>query len=234
MAKSAVPFLLGAGAIAFLAAGKKNSKTRFGLRISKDCKVEVVNEDIYNSFLRGGYLEEHADNPNDGPLEIAAALFTDVAPHCHHFPEDPESLDVYRLYLNILGNISHFMVDDGSIKPAEIMKLRDDLEFQKWSEDHLERFGKKWGAIPEDQVGFSKDYSEYRIGPDWEEDTLAPFVIEGKNEGLSNQDIYDAFVSKKNVLVGEYKFVRIVDLPENEPAVQEFLDRIIKGIEAAG
>jgi len=59
-------------------------------------------------------------------------------------------------------------------------------------------------------------------------------VIQGKEEGLDNQEIYDAFVARRRVLVGEHKFVRIADLPQNEPAVQEFQEWIIKGIEAAG
>ena len=41
-------------------------------------------------------------------------------------------------------------------------------------------------------------------------------------------------IKLKNVMVGEHRFVRIADLPQNEPAVQEFQEWIIKGIEAAG
>ncbi len=234
MAKAAAPLLIGAGALAILAAGKKKPKSRFGIRVSKDCRVEVTDEERYLAFVRGGYLDERADNPEDGPLEISESLFKDVAPHCHHFPEAPETMDIYRLYLNILGFVSTFMVDDDAIKPKEILELREELGFDKWANHHLERLGKMWGAIPENQVGFAKDFSEFRIGEDWEEDTLAPFVIQGKKEGLTNQQIYDAFVAKKSVMVGEFRFVRIADLPENEPKVQEFLEHIIEGIEAAG
>jgi len=234
MAKAALPILLGAGAIAVLSSKKKAPvKPRFGLQVNQSCKVELVDEDRYKSFLRGGYLEEIEDNPGYGPLEIAAALFADVAPHCHHFPGQPESMDVYRLYLNILGHVSNFLVDDGKMKPAQILELREDVAFVAWSNKNLETLGEKWGSIPENQVGFAKDYSEYRVGALWEEETLAPFVIQGKKEGLDNQAIYDAFVTKKNVMVGESKFVRIADLPQGAPAVQEFHERVIKGIEAA-
>jgi hypothetical protein len=114
MAKSAAPLLLGAGAIALFASQKKASaKPRFGLRVNTACQVELIDVDKYKAFLRGGYLEEIEDNPGYGPLELASALFADVAPHCHHFPEQPESMDVYRLYLNILGHMSTFLVEDG-------------------------------------------------------------------------------------------------------------------------
>lgn len=229
------PVLIGAGAVALLASSKKSGggRTRFGVQVTKDCEVDIVNEDKYLTFLRAGYLEEKADNPGYGPFEMAEALFKDVAPHCHYYPEQPESMDVFRLYLNILGHVSNFMVDDGTVKPAQILELREDSKFAEWSEFNEKHLGRKWGHLPEDQVNFAKDYSEYRIGPLWEEDNLAPFVIAAKNEGLSNQEIYDDFAAKRNVLVGEAEFVRIADLPENTPAVQEFLDRIIKGIEAA-
>ena len=234
MAKSVAPLLLGAGAVALFVSQKKTpAKPRFGLRVNERCEVQVLDEDKYKAFLRGGYLEELEDNPGYGPLELAAALFADVAPHCHHFPEQPESMDVYRLYLNILGRVSTLLVEDGKVEPAQILNLREESEFAEWSSHNEERLGAKWGAIPENQVGFAKDHSEYRVGEDWQEETLAPFVVQGKGEGLDNQEIYDAFVAKKNVMVGEHKFVRISDLPQNEPAVQEFQEWIIKGIEAA-
>lgn len=234
MAKSAAPLLLGAGALALFAAQKKGgTKARFGLRVNGKCQVELIDDDKYKAFLRGGYLEEIEDNPGYGPFELADALFADVAPNCHHFPEQPESMDIYRLYMNILGHVSSFLVDDGRLEPGQVLELREDSEFAKWSEHNLETLGAKWGALPENQVGFAKDHSEYRVGEDWEEETLAPFVLQGKEEGLDNQEIYDAFVAKKNVMVGEHKFVRISDLPQNEPAVQEFQEWIIKGIEAA-
>ena len=234
MAKTAAPILLGAGAIALLVSKKKGpTKPRFGLRVTSSCRVELVDEDKYKAFLRGGYLEEIEDNQGHGPFELASVLFTDVAPHCHHFPDEPESMDVYRLYLNILGHVSNFLVEDGKMKPAQILKLREDSDFSDWSERNLEALGAMWGAIPENQVGFAKDHSEYRVGEDWEEETLAPFVLQGKEEELDNQAIYDAFVAKKNVMVGEHKFVRIADLPQDKPAVQEFQEWIIKGIEAA-
>lgn len=234
MAKSAAPLLLGAGALALFAVRKKGgTKARFGLRVNDKCQVEIIDEDKYKAFLRGAYLEEIEDNPGYGPLELADVLFADVAPHCHHFPEQPESMDVYRLYMNILGYVSGFLVDDGKMEPGQILELREDSDFAKWSEYNLETLGAKWGALPENQVGFAKDHSEYRIGKNWEEETLAPFVMQGKKEGLTNQEIYDAFVDKKNVMVGEHKFVRISDLPQNEPAVEEFEERIIKGIQAA-
>jgi len=235
MAKTAAPLLLGAGAVALFVSQKKApKKPRFGLRVNSHCEVEVLDEDKYKAFLRGGYLEELEDNPGYGPLELASALFVDVAPDCHYFPEQPESMDIYRLYLNILGYMSRFLVDDGKVEPAQILHLQRDSEFSKWSEHNLERLGETWGAIPENQVGFAKDHSGYRVGEDWKEETLAPFVIQGKEEGLDNQEIYDAFVARRRVLVGEHKFVRIADLPQNEPAVQEFQEWIIKGIEAAG
>jgi len=233
MAKSAAPLLLGAGALALFVAQKKVTKARFGLRVNGKCQVEIIDGDKYKAFLRGAYLEEIEDNPGYGPLELAGVLFADVAPHCHHFPEQPESMEIYRLYLNILGHVSTFLVDDGKLKPSQILELREDSEFVKWSEHNLEALSAKWGALPENQVGFAKDHSEYRIGKNWEEETLAPFVMQGKEEGLGDQEIYDAFITKKSVMVGEHKFVRISDLPQNEPAVEEFEERIIKGILAA-
>ena len=232
---NAGPLLLGAGALALYVSQKKTaSKPRFGLLVNAHCRVELVNGDRYKAFLRGGYLEELEDNPGAGPFELASALFADVAPHCRHFPEDSETIDIYRLYLNILGHVSNFLVDDGKMKPKQVLELREDSEFAQWSERNMERLSPMWGAIPEDHVGFAKDYSEYRVGSDWEEDTLAPFVIEGKEAGKTGQEIYDSFVTKRHVLVGEYKFIRISELPQDEPAVQEFQEWIIKGIEAAG
>lgn len=229
------PLLLGAGALALYASQKKAAtKPRFGLLVNVHCRVELVDEDKYKAFLRGGYLEELEENPGYGPFELAAALFSDVAPDCHHFPETPETMDVYRLYLNILGHVSNFLMNDGKLTPMQVLELRESSEFVQWSERNREALSGMWGAIPENQVGFAKDHSEYRVGEDWEEETLAPFVIAGKEEGLTAQEIYDAFVARKNVMVGEYKFVRISDLPQNEPAVQEFQEWIIKGIEAAG
>lgn len=235
MAKSSAPILLGAGALALVVGTKKKKpKPRFGIQVTANCHVDVIDEDKYRAFLRGAYLDEIADNPGAGPIQLADALFADVAPLCKHFPEDPESMDIFRLYLNILGYVSNFLVEDGRLKPKQILDLREDTDFLNWQERNLERLSQKWGAIPEDAVGFAKDYSEYRLGKDWEEDTLAPFVMDGKNEGMTNQEIFDAFVQQRHVLVGEHKFIRIADLPSEEPAVQEFLDRIIDGIGAAG
>lgn len=237
MAKSTAPLLLGAGALALFMAQKKpagNKRSRFGIRVGDNCKVEVLDEDRYRNFLKGSYLEEIADNPEAGPLEIAEVLFADLAPTCHHFPDQPESMDIYRLYVNVLNYVTNFLMQDGKILPGDVLKIRESSGFNDWSKWNLEHLGGMWGSAPEDQVAFARDFSSFRVGPDWEEDTLAPFVMEGKKQNLTNQEIFDAFVARRAVLVGEHKYVAIKELPESSPVVQEFLERIIKGIEAAG
>lgn len=237
MTNPATPFLLGAGALA-LVVGTKKKKTRprFGIRVTQDCTVEIIDQDKYKTFLRGAYLDEIGDSPGAGPFQIADALFVDVAPLCHHYPADPETMDIYRLYVNILGHVSHFLVDDGRMKPNQILELREDAEYVDWQRRTVDRLSRMWGAIPEDQVGFAKDYSEYKIGVNWEKETLWPIVAKGRESklGLTDEQIFDAFVKQRRVLVGEHTFVRIADLPANEPAVKEFLDRIFTSIGEAG
>ncbi len=237
MAKTTAPLLLGAGALALFMTQKKPAGTgrgRFGIRVKDDCKVEVLDVDRYRNFLKGSYLEEIADNPEAGPLEITETLFTDLAPTCNHFPDQPESMDIYRLYMNVLNYVTNFLIQDAKLLPGDMLNISKDSGLTDWSKWNLEHLGGMWGAVPEDQVGFARDFSSFRVGPNWEEDTLAPFVMEGKKQNLSNQEIFDAFTARRAVLVGEHKYVAIAELPESSPVVQEFLERIIKGIEAAG
>lgn len=238
MAKSAAPILLGAGALALLAmSGKKSpsskgGRIRHGVFVSDDCKtIRVANYDRFRDYIRGGFNELHEDRPELDWFGIAHRLFDDIAPDCTGFPGAPASADTVMIWTTVLRMVGYLLVED---RLGNLINLVTDDRLQKLAEWTQAYGGGVPGDlpadIPENQAGFSPNFSKSWIGPSWRSQTLIPFLESEKGEGTTGDAAYDRFVNNHNVAVGTYH-LPIIELPGNEPKVQEFLERISTAVQ---
>jgi hypothetical protein len=230
MAKSAAPILLGVGALALLASGKKKApsrpgRTRHGVFVSDDCsELEIRDQEKLRNFINGAYRELRDSDPELDWFDLTDALFGDIAPDCEGYPDDPQSADVAEFYAFILRSVAYKLIGD---KLGNILDIITD--------DRVGDFGKWYKAyggglmsdlpkdIPDDQVGFSPDYTKSYVGPKWESKTLIPYM---KNLVQAGSDKpVEMFMRTHNVALGR-NFVRFIDLPEQEPNVQALFEQI--------
>lgn len=239
MSKSAVPLLVGAGALAVVAASKKKKSkskghVRWGIRISSDCKqVDVVDPKLFDQFLYGAFNEMVAADPEFSLIQITDALFGDIAPHCSGFPEEPESAQVAELYAVIARQIGMFMVWDPRLN-VTMGSLIDDatkISFVDWYRAWRNYPSSDVPEAPASQVAFSSDLSSYDIGSKWYEETVLPFVAQSAAEGRVDSAFED-FVAFRGVKVGQF-VMPISELPQDSPVVVEFLDTVEEAIDQA-
>lgn len=236
MAKSAAPVLLGVGAVAVLATSKKKKKKRghWGIYVSKDCqRVEITNQLLFRDFLLGGYKELiDADSELD-IFQIADAMFGEVAPHCAPFPENPESVGLVELYGIIVKAITGFMAADRNPKIMSMLNDPRAKEFAQWYEYWKNPPDSELPEVPSNEVGFSSDYSQYKIGKQWYEKTVLPFIQPMVRAGTTDADsLYQAFIKNRAVAVGRL-ILPIVDLPQDVPMVLQFLEQVQAAVEQA-
>lgn len=240
MAKSALPIIAAGGAALLLTSsggkkkGKKGKRGRWGVGVSKDCKtITVYNSDLLMDFLFNAYKELIEADPDLKALQITDALFGDILPNCSGFPERPESPAVVEFYAFIARHVSMFMVDDPSISvtPKDMVDEATSIAFGDWYTQWRDYPTPELPSAPSDQVAFSSDFSSYKIGKDWYNNNIKPFVASELSDGRSDS-IFEDYVDNRGVQVG--KFVRVIsNLPEDKKSVQEFLDKLEDAIDKA-
>lgn len=235
MGKSAAPVLLGAGALAVLASSKKKKKGKrghWGIYVSKDCqRVEITNQLLFRDFLLGGYKELIGIDPALDVFQVSDAMFGEVAPHCSPFPEHPESVGLVELYGIIVKAVTGFMTADRNPKVLQMLDDPRAKEFAQWYEHWKNPPDSTLPNTPSTEVGFSSDYSQYQIGKGWYDRTVVPFVHAMVQSGNTEQ-IYQAFIENRAVSVGRL-ILPIVDLPESQPMVVQFLEQVQAAVDQA-
>jgi hypothetical protein len=238
MAKSAAPLLLGAGAIALFAMGNKKSspnkggRIRHGVFVSHDCKtIRVANYDRFRDYIRGGFNELHEGRPELDWFDISHRLFDDAAPDCTGFPGTPASADTVMLWTTILRMVGYLLAEEKLSNLIDIISDDRMAKLAEWTQAYGGGVpGDLPADIPENQAGFSPDFSKSWIGPSWRSQTLMPFLESEKGEGRTGDAAYDRFVNNHNVAVGTYH-LPIIELPGNEPKVQKLLERISTAVQ---
>lgn len=236
MAKtSAAPLLLGAGAVAVMAAKgkkKKRPKGHWGIRVSKDCQlVEITNPVLFRDFLLGGYKELVEADPDLGVFQIASAMFGEVAPTCSPFPENPESPGVAELYSLIIKSLTGFMVADRNPKILAMMDNPESKEFSQWYDYWRNPPSPEIPEAPATEVAFASDLSQYRIGSDWYEGTVLPFVMAFVQANGAAQ-VYEAFITNRAVSIGRM-ILPIAELPAESPMIVQFIGQVQDAIARA-
>lgn len=231
MAKNAAPLLIGVGALALLASGKKKKapskpgRTRHGVFVADDCSmVEIRSQEKLRNFLNGAYRELRETDPDLDWFQLTDALFGDIAPDCGGFPEDPQSADVAEFYAFVLRTVAYKLIGDKLGNIIDI--ITDDRvgEFGNWYKEYVGGLLSDLPeGIPEDQVGFSPDYTKFYVGPKWESRTLIPGLKNLISSG--NENPVEMFMRTHNVALGR-NFVRFIDLPPQEPNVQTVYNQI--------
>jgi len=235
---SALPILAGGAALLLMSGKKKKKKSsnpsRWGVKISKDCQtVKIVDPDLFNQFLYGAYDELASVDSSLRLIQITDALYGEVAPHCAGFPEDPPSSEVAELYAVIARAVGSFMVMDprNDATMGAIIDEATQISFIDWYRD--------WRNYPTadvpdtlaNQVAFSSDMSGYKIGPNWFEETVRPFVQAAHDEGQLDTVLAD-FANNRGVLVGRF-VMPIVELPQEEASTQGFIAELEAAIAKA-
>lgn len=240
---SALPILAGGAAVLLLASGKKkkkkgngapSSKTRWGIRISSDCKnVDVVDVELFHQFMFGAFNELVSADPRLTLIQMTDALFGDIAPDCSGFPEEPQSAQVAELYAVIARNIGQFMVADPRVD-ISMGGLIDDatkISFTDWYRAWRNYPSPDVPEAPVDQVSFSSDLSTFSVGSNWYTKTVFPFVTEAAHAGRL-ETVFEDFVKSRGVKVGQF-VMPIADLPQDEESVIQFLNEVQSAIEQA-
>jgi hypothetical protein len=242
MAKnSALPIVAGGAAVLLLASGKKKRKrpsgkkrTRWGVRISSDCNtVEVVNQKLFNQFLYGAYDELISVDPSLTLIQVTDALFGEVAPDCSGFPEEPESAEIAELYAVLARAIASFMSTDPRTKDSigTLLDEATNVSFVDWYRWWRNYPSPDLPDAPSAQVAFSSDLSNYKIGENWFEEIVRPFVQEAYEAGRI-ESAYEDFVNNLGVQVGRFT-MPISELPPDTPTVKDFLKKLQDAITAA-
>lgn len=236
---SALPVLAG-GAALLLLSQKKKGKTqksggsRWGIRVSADCKkVEVVDSKLFNQFMFGAFNELVEIDPTLSLIQMTDALFGDVAPHCSGFPEDPGSAEVAELYAVIARHIGQFMVEDPRVEMnmGSLVDEATKIAFTDWYRAWRNYPSSEIHEAPSDQIAFPSDFSSLHIGKDWYRKTVIPFVEDAAKRGTLDA-AFEEFVSKFGVLVGQF-VMPIAELPQDKESVIQFLDKLEEAIEEA-
>lgn len=238
MAGSALPILAGGAALILFSGGKKKRKisgpTRWGVRVTPDCKeITIVNPELFQKFLIGAFDELVQTDPTLGILQLTDALFGDVAPNCSGFPEEPESPAVAELYATIARTMARLMIEDPRVSASDtdLVDETTQIAFADWYRGWRNYPSSEVMHVPEEQVSFSADYTNYEIGPKWYEKTIRPEATAALHEGRIDS-LYEFVVERRGVLVGRF-VTPISELPEGKPAVEEFLDKLEENIERA-
>ena len=240
--KAILPVLAGGAAVLALSGGKKSKSkgkssggvSRWGVKISKDCKkISIFNEKLFLRFINGAYIEALKIDDSFSLLQIADIIFDDVAPNCSGFPEEPESPNVAELYFIILTIVWRIMVEesDYSISDEDLIEPNTAANFSEWYLENTNPKSPEIFEFPADQVAFSGDMDRYKIGKEWYKYNIVPFVRSARiNDRLDSA--FNDYVLTRNVKVG--MFVRpISTLPENEPSVIHFLKKLSDSIDKA-
>lgn len=238
MANKALPIVAGGAAALILTSkkrkNKKSKRSRWGVAVSNNCQtVTVVKPDLFNNFLYGAYEELISVDPTLTLIQVSDALFGEVAPDCSGFPEEPESPEIAELYAVIAQAIASFMARDPRTKDS-IGTLIDEatrIYFVDWYRYWINYPSPNIPDAPSGQVVFSTDYSQYKIGENWYNDVIIPFVEEASSQGRLDTVLSD-FINNIGVQVGQFT-VPVSDLPQEKESVQDFLLKLDKALNKA-
>lgn len=242
MAKSsALPLLVGGAAALALASNKKKKKKkssggggkiRWGVRVTPDCQEVIIeNDELFSDFILAGYQELHDIDPNLDVIEISTALFGEVAPDCSAFPEEPESGAIAELFAFVMRRVAFYMVADGRQQNIDLVEESMGIAFNDWYTQWRDYPSSKIYDFPPSQAAFSSDFSNYKIGKDWYRKTIKPFVIMASRQGKT-ETAFEDYVANNRVLVGEFER-DIASLPQDKPAVDDYLDEVEAAIDRA-
>lgn len=222
-----------------LMSGKKKKKksgngSRWGVSISKDCQtIKIVDPKLFDQFLYGAYDELASVDSSLRLIQITDALYGEIAPNCAGFPEDPASAEIAELYAVIARAVSTFMVADprNDATMGAIIDEATQISFIDWY--------RGWRNYPTsdvpdplaNQVAFSSDMSGYKVGPNWFEETVRPFVQAAHDEGRLDTVLVD-FANNRGVLVGKF-VMPISELPQEEASTQGFITELEAAIAQA-
>jgi len=233
----ALPIMAGGAALILLGGGKKrklSGRTRWGVKVSTDCQdVTIVDPVLFQKFLIGAFDELVSIDPALGIIQLTDALFGDVAPNCSGFPEEPESAAVAELYATIARMMARLMIEDPRVVAADtdLVDEATQIEFADWYRAWRNYPSSTVMKAPPEEVAFSSDYSKYEIGPKWYEATIIPEAEQAVREGRADS-LFEYIVENRGVLVGQF-ITPMSELPEDKPAVEEFLDKLEDAIERA-
>lgn len=235
---SALPLVAGGAALLLMSGKKKKKKSgnpsRWGVSISKDCQtIKIVDPKLFEQFLYGAYDELASVDSSLRLIQITDALYGEVAPNCAGFPEDPSSAEIAELYAVIARAVGSFMVADprNDATMGAIIDEATQISFIDWY--------RAWrnyptAAVPDplaNQVAFSSDMSGYKVGPNWFEETVRPFVQAAHDEGRIDTVLVD-FANNRGVLVGKF-VMPISELPTEEASTQGFMAELDAAIAQA-
>jgi hypothetical protein len=235
---SALPLVAGGAALLLMSGKKKKKKSgndsRWGVSISSDCNtVSIVDPGLFDQFLYGAYDELASVDSGLRLIQITDALFGEVAPQCSGFPEQPESAEIAELYAVIARAVGSFMIVDprNSETAGSIIDDATQISFIDWYRD--------WRNYPTsdvpdtlaNQVAFASDMSNYKIGENWYEETVRPFVQAAHDEGRLEVAFAD-FANNRGVLVGKF-VMPISGLPQSEVSTGAFINELEAAISQA-
>ncbi len=235
---SALPLVAGGAALLLMSGKKKKKKSgngsRWGVSISKDCQtIKIVNPELFDQFLYGGYDELASVDSSLRLIQITDALYGEIAPDCAGFPEDPPSSEIAELYAVIARAVGSFMVADprNDATMGAIIDEATQISFIDWY--------RGWRNYPTadvpdtlaNQVAFSSDMSSYKVGSNWFEETVRPFVQAAHDEGRLDAVLVD-FANNRGVLVGKF-VMPIAELPQEEASTKAFITELEAAIAKA-
>jgi len=230
-----VPVLVGGAALAVVANKKKKKKKKggksshWGVRVVKGCDIEVVDPDLFDRFLVGSFHELIDIDSTLDVFQLTDSMFGEVASGCGTFPEEPASNSSVDFYFMILKANTRALLTKGLATKAEISQNPRSREFIDWYMHWRNPPSSVVPSVPDNQVGFASDFSDYIIGPDWYSQTVLPFVRDRISEG---EDLLVSFADRSAVAVGKVA-MPIAQLPAGPETVIDFVDKLNAAIEQA-
>lgn len=232
---SAAPLLIGGAALAVVASKNRRKKAKrsshWGVRVTSDCAIEVVDPDLFQRFLIGSFYELTEADPNLDAFQLTDAMFGEVAWDCPIFPEPPKDRSAVDFYYTLLRSNVRNLVGVRELEPGQIAQNPRFAEFSEWYRHWRNPPSPEIPSYPKNQAAFSSDMSHYEIGPDWYGGTIKPFVHRQIQEGRGDMAFEDA-IQHLSVAVG-LMIVPIANLPAEAPSVGSFVAKLDEAVNQA-
>lgn len=227
-----VPVLVGGAALAVVSKKKKKKRksSHWGVRVVRGCDIEIVDDDLFARFVVGAFHELIEIDPNLDVFQLTDSMYGEVASDCATFPEEPASNSSVDFYMMLLKANTRHLMQKGLATKAEMAANPRTEEFVNWYMYWRNPSSPAVPPVPNNQVGFASDFSDYIIGPNWYSETVLPFVQSKKGE--LGVDMLMAFAEAKAVAVGKIA-VPIVQLPAGPATVADFIDKLNEALERA-
>ena len=227
-----VPVLVGGAALAVVSKKKKKKSgksSHWGVRVVKGCDVEIVDPELFDRFLVGSFHELMEIDSTLDVFQLTDSMFGEVVPGCGIFPEEPASNSLVDFYFMLLKANTRALLTKGLATKSGISQNPRSKEFVDWYMYWRNPPSSAVPSVPDNQVGFASDFSDYIIGPNWYAETVLPFVRERISEG---EDLLVSFADRSAVAVGKVA-MPIAQLPAGPETVIDFVDKLTAAIEQA-